>query len=107
MSYEYILTFENEADMRSFVSEVSKNSLANARENNIYFKASDSNSQWPYDVRLVEFHQNKCLIQVTEKSEAIFSLFNSALLGRDFNIIEDADDEFIALEKVLKPSKAL
>ena len=105
MSYEYNLTFENEVDKCSFINKISTSPLAVRRGKNIDLRAADSNSQWSYDVRLVELVTHKCLIQVAAKSEAIYILFDLALRKMNFNIIEDGDEEYVDLEHALKPSK--
>ncbi len=105
MSYEYILTFKNEGDLSNFITNISSSSLAIKNGKNIDLRAPDSNSQWSYDVRLVELDVHKCLIQVATKSEAIFGFFDVALAGKNFLLTEDGDEDRIDLEQALKPSK--
>lgn len=107
MSYEYILTFDNENAMNLFFNNVAEDSLAFKDGNNINFSSPDSNSQWNYDVRLVKLSSNKCLVQVAIKSDLIFTLFKSSLMGINFNVLEDGDEEHISLEMALKPGRAL
>ena len=105
MSYEYILTFKNEADLSNLIANISSSSLAIKNGKNIDLRAPDSNSQWNYDIRLVELDVHKCLIQVATKSEVIFDLFDVELVGKNFLLTEDGDEDRIGLEQALKPSK--
>lgn len=105
MSYEYILTFKSEADLSNFIANVSSSALVKKNGKNIDLHAPDSNSQWSYDVRLVVLDVHKCLVQVATKSEAIFGVFDVELVGKNFFLTEDGDDDRIDLEQALKPSK--
>lgn len=67
MSYEYILAFKNEADLSNLIVNISSSSLAIKNGENIDLQASDSHSQWSYDVRRVELEVHKCLIQGSYK----------------------------------------
>ncbi len=105
MSYEYILTFENDTDLSHFIENVSSSSLFLENSKNIDLRAPNSSSQWGYDVRLVELDLHRCLIQVATKSEAIFKLFDSILQGGNFQLTEDGDEDSISLEEALMPRK--
>lgn len=104
MSYEYKLVLDDNSTARHVIDVIeSSSACVYAEDGDLYLKDYSLNSSGAYDARLIYGDDESLWLQVNFQSAELYTLFKTALKGRNFRCLEDGgENEEVGLNEAFR-----